>query len=166
MKVKSKMALKFKNKKIVIINFSNELEEKEVELIKENYDIKIVEEILYKCKNFKSNKKSWYLQSVDWAKLVPEKIIRNEDFALKLPYDLPLEISIYIVSEISSELGRMPKILEHNNGNFHRIIDLQYEINFSKQKQGKKIVKKNQEEKNFNKADYHDRFNVSRDGLP
>lgn len=128
------MAIRFKNNSLHVINYGSDLSESDIERIKKNYRIDDVKEIRFICKGFGKSKKPWYLQTVDWIKLIPENIIHDMTFALKLPDELPREISTYMISECYSRSARFPMVLEFSEGEFHRIVDLEYEINFSRNK--------------------------------
>ena len=146
------MALKFKNKKVTIINYYDSLKVEEVDKIKSSYHLDDVEEVLYVCKGYGKAEKPLYLQCVDWIKLIPESVIKNDSYAIALPEDLPSAISVYMITEIFSKSGKMPRILEFKNDEFNRIVDLEYEVNFSKNKRKESSFKKNN---NYNSEEYN-----------
>jgi hypothetical protein len=143
--------MKVKNDIIDIINYGIPLTDSEKDILLRNYKANEIIEINFKCKGWSISKKPIYLQCVDWISLIPEKIINNKSFVLKLPDTLPKEVSIYMIIETYSRSGKLPKIIEYKDGKLNRIVDLDYENNFSKSKRSEDIDA-NYNSENYNKV--------------
>lgn len=128
------MAIKFRDGKVTVVNYGAPLSEEDINTIKQNYAVTEVDQINYRCKGFSESQKPWYLQCVDWVKLIPESLMRDGNYVLRLPDKLPKEICIYMVMECYSRSGKIPKIVENRESALHRIIDLDYEVSFSRSK--------------------------------
>lgn len=127
------MGIRFRHGKLTVVNYGSRLTDTEVDTIKKNYDGVEVSEILYRCKSIESHK-PWYLQAVDWIKLIPEMLMREGNYVLKLSDKMPREVAAYMIVECYSRSNRLPKIIEERDGTFFRIVDLEYEAAFSRNK--------------------------------